>query len=169
MFKVTKIKEAMYFAIKMHSAHPYGKYPYIYHLDQVIYTLKGFGFTDEKYIIAAYLHDIIEDCGITYNDVKKKFGEEIADMVWAVSGFGINRKERTACVIPKIKVNHDALILKLGDRLSNLNSSLENNKGMANVYIREYDHFRTELYVPNTNAEPMWDEMERIIQKAISI
>ena len=84
-------------------------------------------------------------------------------MVWAVSGFGINRKERTACVMPKIKVNHDALILKLADRLSNLGSSLNNNKGMANTYVKEYDHFRSELYIPNTNAEPMWKELESTV------
>jgi (p)ppGpp synthase/HD superfamily hydrolase len=163
MFKVTKVKEAMYYAIQLHVAHSYGEYPYLYHLEQVIYTLKRFGFTEDKYIIAAYLHDTIEDCGITYNDVNKKFGKEIADMVWAVSGFGINRKERTACVMPKIKVNHDALILKLADRLSNLSSSLDNNKGMANTYVKEYDHFRSELYVPNTNAEPMWKELESTV------
>jgi (p)ppGpp synthase/HD superfamily hydrolase len=171
MLEVTKVKEAMYYAIKLHSAHSYGEYPYIYHLDQVIHVLSEFGFVDDKYVIAAYLHDTIEDCGITYNDVNKKFGKEIADIVWAVSGFGINRKERFECVVPKIRANEDALIIKLADRISNFSSSTKNKPSMAKMYAKEYDVFMKELYVPDrlfnpefiSVADPMWNRLSGLM------
>lgn len=164
MFELTKIKEAQYFAIKMHSAHSYGDYPYLYHLDQVIYFLRKFGFTSDKYIIAAYLHDIIEDCGITYNDVNKRYGKEIADMVWAVSGFGKTRKERFECVVPKINANDDSLKLKLADRIANITSSLKNKPHMADMYKKELPYFREKLYKPNVNIEPMWVYLEALVK-----
>jgi GTP pyrophosphokinase len=50
------------------------------HLDDVVDVLKRFGYSG-KYIIAGYLHDILEDTGLSYNDVKRHFDEEIAEMV----------------------------------------------------------------------------------------
>lgn len=45
--------------------------------DDVIDVLKRFGYSG-KYLVAGYLHDSIEDDGISYNDIKKHFGVEVA-------------------------------------------------------------------------------------------
>ena len=37
------------------------------------------------YILAAFLHDVVEDTEITHEDIVNEFGEEIADMVEGVT------------------------------------------------------------------------------------
>ena len=46
-------------------------------------------------MVATYGHDLIEDCRTSYNDVKEHLGQEVADIVYAVTNEkGKNRKER---------------------------------------------------------------------------
>lgn len=162
MLRVTKIKEAAYTAIRLHGMQTYGDgLPYYHHLEQVVDVLKEFGFTDDKFVIAGYLHDVLEDTAISYNDIKSQFGEEVAEIVYAVTDeLGRNRKERKAKTYPKIKANHDAIIVKLADRIANTRSSIKNKPNMAKMYVKELKGFRDALYVPNTEAEPLWNELE---------
>ena len=164
MKRLTKIKEAAYFAIWLHGMQKYDDKPYFYHLEQVVDVLNEFGFTDEKYIISGYLHDTLEDCAISYNDIKKDFGFEIAEIVYCVSDeSGRNRKERKEKTYPKIKSNADAIIVKLADRIANLNNSLKNNPSIAHMYTKEYGDFRKALYIENTEADGMWKYLDNLI------
>jgi len=44
---------------------------------------------------ACWGHDLIEDCRVSYNDVKDALGQEAADIIYAVTNEkGKNRKER---------------------------------------------------------------------------
>lgn len=164
MLRVTKQKEAAYLAISLHGTQTYDGYPYYYHLEQVVDVLIEFGFTEDKYIISAYLHDILEDTAISYNDIKKQFGEEVAEIVYAVTDeLGRNRKERKAKTYPKIKANPDAVIVKLADRIANTRNSIKNKPSMAKMYAKELQGFRDALYIPNTEAELLWKELEDIL------
>lgn len=40
---------------------------------------------DEPVLIAALLHDVLEDCRVDYEDIAGRFGGEVADMVAALS------------------------------------------------------------------------------------
>ena len=51
---------------------------YIVHPLNVAYILSDIN-ADAATICAAILHDTIEDCDVTYDDIVKKFGKEIAD------------------------------------------------------------------------------------------
>ena len=82
---------------------------------------------DTPLICAALLHDTIEDTNATYDDVKKNFGKDIADLVEGVSKVGqlqYQGNERHAESLRKffISVAQDlrVVILKLADRLHNL-------------------------------------------------
>ena len=83
---------------------------------------------DLETIVSAILHDLIEDTDITYNDIKKEFGKEIADIVDGVTKLDkINynsKEEAKADAIRKmvIAMSKDirVLILKLADRLHNI-------------------------------------------------
>lgn len=56
--------------------------PYIRHPERVADLLRTFGYYDRDDLIAvAYLHDVIEDCAITYPVLEAVFGDVVAFMV----------------------------------------------------------------------------------------
>ena len=61
--------------------------PYIIHPLNVAYILAGVGL-DEATICAALLHDVVEDTDATDADLRREFGEEVADMVAGVTKLG---------------------------------------------------------------------------------
>ena len=101
--------------------------PYITHPLHVAIYLSELSM-DLETIVSAILHDLIEDTDITYNDLKKEFGKEIADIVDGVTKLDkINynsKEEAKADAIRKmvIAMSKDirVLILKLADRLHNI-------------------------------------------------
>ena len=63
-----------------------GETPYDAHPARVAMIIAvHFGFTDEAILAAAYLHDVIEDSGTDYDDIREAFGEDVADYVAAMS------------------------------------------------------------------------------------
>ena len=58
--------------------------PYITHPLHVALYLCELNF-DKETIAAALLHDLIEDTDVSYEDLKKEFGEEVADIVDGVT------------------------------------------------------------------------------------
>ncbi|MCI5143160.1 MAG: bifunctional (p)ppGpp synthetase/guanosine-3',5'-bis(diphosphate) 3'-pyrophosphohydrolase, partial [Candidatus Electrothrix sp. ATG1] len=70
--------KARKFALKHHGEQKYGKHPYKVHLDAVAELVQKYG---ETAIIIAYLHDVVEDTEVNLDDIKKEFGELIADCV----------------------------------------------------------------------------------------
>lgn len=100
---------------------------YIVHPLNVAYILSDIN-ADASTICAAILHDTIEDCDVTYDDIVKKFGKEIADLVNGVTK--INKLKFT-CDNEAVIANHRKiivglsedvriLIIKLADRLHNM-------------------------------------------------
>ena len=101
--------------------------PYITHPLHVAIYLCELNF-DKETIAAALLHDLIEDTDISYEDLKKEFGEEVADIVDGVTKLDkikySSNEEAKADAIRKmvIAMSKDirVLILKLADRLHNI-------------------------------------------------
>lgn len=154
-------KEARMVAVKAHSNQSYDEiFPYEKHLDDVVDVLKRFGFSG-KFIVAGYLHDAIEDDGISYNDINRHFNKEVAEMVYCVTDeLGRNRKEKKEKTLPKTAGNPDAIILKLADRIANIEHG-----GKIDMYAKEYQEFTGALYL-NTPASgrPMWEHLDKLLQ-----
>ncbi len=93
MLRNQNVENAREYAIRHHGEQMFGEQPYYYHLDMVHAIVVKFEL-GEEYEIAAYLHDLLEDTPITKEELSKEFGNEIADMVFCVSGFGANRQEK---------------------------------------------------------------------------
>lgn len=141
----------------------YGALPYTHHLQDVERVLREFGENREVMLVAAWLHDVVEDTDVKVRDVEENFGEEVAQLVSAVTNEeGHNRKVRNALTYPKIRAaGPDATRLKLADRLANVRSGGSSLK----MYVKEYSEFKHALYVPTDKNGFMWDALDRILVK----
>lgn len=110
-----------------------------------------FGVYDTEVIMAALLHDAIEDCGYTKEKISRVFGENVGMLVDGVSiptGNFASREERMAVYHRKflaaVEKDVRALFIKLADRLHNLSTchSLSREAQVKNVM--ETDEF----YIP---------------------
>lgn len=154
--------------------------PYTAHLAEVESVLIRFGYNSESSItaqnllVAAWLHDILEDTTVTYEELMSSMGKEVADLVYAVTNeSGANRKERHLKTYPKIISHPDAIILKLADRIANTEASVNLSKNgsvhFLKMYKKEYTGFRNALYVPGVQ-ESMWQHLDLLllVQKNVS-
>lgn len=83
----------------------------------------------EEMIISGLLHDIIEDTKYTYDDIKNKFGQKIADNVLYLSENKDIKdfKSRKLEFINRLdsQLNNDLIIVEIADKLQNLLSDYE--------------------------------------------
>lgn len=166
LFTDKHIREARMVSIQAHGNQTYDEiYPYKKHLDDVVDVLRRFGYGG-KFLIAGYLHDIIEDTSLSYNKVKRVYGLEVAEMVYCVTDeLGRNREEKKRKTLPKTASNPDAIILKLGDRIANIEHG-----GKIDMYAKEFEQFKGALYL-NTpvDARPMWDHLEVLLGLNVAV
>lgn len=100
---------------------------YIYHPISVAYILAQIN-ADKETIGAALLHDVLEDCNITREEMTEKFGEEITKIVYGVTKINkLNFNDESEVLIANhrkiiVGLAEDVrvIILKLADRLNNL-------------------------------------------------
>lgn len=101
--------------------------PYIIHPVQVAKILYELGMDSES-MIAALLHDVVEDTELTKEDVKKEFGEDVAELVEGVTKLGkvplFTKEEQQAENVRKMlmAMSQDirVIIIKLADRIHNM-------------------------------------------------
>ena len=101
--------------------------PYILHPVSVAYILVGLGMDTES-IVAALLHDVVEDTDTTLEEIKKQFGSDIATLIDGVTKIGkipfSSREEQQAENIRKMLIamakDIRVIIIKLADRLHNM-------------------------------------------------
>jgi|ERR1051326_202603 (p)ppGpp synthase/HD superfamily hydrolase len=162
-------EKAKQFALKAHHGQKYGEHDYSFHLQQVVATAEEFGL-DEKMILACWLHDTMEDCGSTFEQLEKEFGKEVADMVFCVTDEpGKDRKERKLKTYPKIAANEKALCVKLCDRIANLAQTMKDRKtGILEMYLREHTDFRAKLYHNRQGPKTLllWEKLEKLVTEA---
>jgi (p)ppGpp synthase/HD superfamily hydrolase len=156
-----KLKSKVDWVLEQHSGtnHMYDKYlPYEFHLRMVVYVAQqnlelvpdrndGFRTFRESVVLAAWGHDLIEDCRVSYNDVKEKLGQEAADIVYAVTNEkGKNRKERAnEKYYEGIRNTPGAVFVKLCDRIANVQYSKMTGSRMFEMYKKENIDFMVSL------------------------
>lgn len=144
----------------------YGVLPYTHHLAAVEGVLREFGETRTELLVAAWLHDIVEDTDVKARDVEENFGEEVARLVTAVTSEpGPNRKTKVALTLPKTReAGPDAVRLKLADRIANV----ESGGAAKDMYVREYANFRHALRDENDKLNwKMWVRLDGTIDNII--
>lgn len=127
-YDLSKIISAYEFAAKAHANQfrSSGE-PYITHPLAVSFILLELGM-DTDTICAAMLHDVVEDTDVTLEEVKKRYGQDVAMLVDGVTKLGkiplFTKEEQQAENVRKIllAMSQDirVIIIKLCDRLHNM-------------------------------------------------
>jgi guanosine-3',5'-bis(diphosphate) 3'-pyrophosphohydrolase len=114
--------------------------PYIVHPLDVMSRLVRAGISDEILLAAAVLHDTIEDCGVSREQLVELFGEEVASVVAEVSDPpGISkRKAKELQVLKAPTMSQRAKFLKLADKTSNVADILVHPPGWKPESILGY-------------------------------
>ncbi len=117
-----KMNDAYHYLTLNLSETGHNSKPVLMHSIAVSMTLYHLGY-NEEIVISSILHDVIEDTDVCYEDVKSKFGENIADIVNAVS-FNPDIEDKilqTKEVYKRIgNQGYQALIVKCSDLFCNL-------------------------------------------------
>ena len=74
--------DAARFAVEAHAdmTRKGGGLPYILHPFEVA-TIAASMTSDEEVLAAALLHDVVEDAGVDFNELRERFGNRVADLV----------------------------------------------------------------------------------------
>lgn len=161
-------ERARMFATIAHGSQTYNdEVPYVFHLESVVKVLGRFGFDDSTLVCAAWLHDSIEDTRTSFNDISKRFGADVAELVYCVtSELGRNRDERNKKTYPKIRGNVMATSLKLADRIANVEYGYSTGSAMRVKYAKEFPGFNEGIRVYD-NEDPrvtlMWDYLSKLL------
>ena len=136
---------ARVFATAAHAAvgqlRKYTFEPYIVHPAEVVEILKTVDHTPEM-IAAAWLHDTVEDTGVTLELVRREFGDTVADLVGWLTDVSRpdhgNRAQRKAVDrAHTAQAPAEAQTIKLCDLISNTRSIVEHDEKFARTYLAE--------------------------------
>ena len=141
--ELEEIKKAYLFANEKHKGQKrISGENYIIHPLNVAYIL-GDIHADSKTIEAALLHDTIEDCDVTKEELEEKFGQEVAKLVESITKINkLNFSGDTDAMIANqrkilVGLTEDVrvIILKLADRLHNMRTlwALSEKRQKANA------------------------------------
>lgn len=130
------LQRAVLFAANAHSGQVRdgeNPLPYICHPLEVLSNLRYIGVvTDEALLAAAALHDVIEECAVTCDQIETEFGTQVRKFVEALTRVEPTQAERAGLTKDEIWQMRSNLLLeeirnmppevwpvKLSDRLSN--------------------------------------------------
>ena len=166
---VQKINEAYNFAEKCHRGQlrKTGD-PYIIHPVFTAIYLSNMKM-DWQTISAALMHDVIEDCGVTFEEIEELFGREVAGLVDGVTklptlkisskkaNFSLSNEISRAATIRKllISTSEDArvILIKLADRLHNM----ETLHALDEESILRISQETMEIFAPLAHRLGIWD------------
>lgn len=140
---MSRLLHAITFAEQAHrgQTRKYTNEPYIVHPLEVASIVSTV--TDsEDTIIAALLHDVVEDCGVDRMQIAKMFGTRVGKMVSDVTDIADpmdgNREKRKA--IDRMHIADgwpESKTIKLADMISNTRSITQHDPKFAKVYMAE--------------------------------
>ena len=160
--------DAYDFVNERHAGQMYGAKDYVQgHLFEVAHLLQRSGFTSREVVVAGWCHDVVEDTKTTLDEVRERFGDEVARLVWAVTNEpGKNRKERALATYPKIRAaGRDAVAVKLCDRVVNVEACWKSQDAKLFMYRKEYADFRLALRreEDGTLVMALWDRLDKLL------
>lgn len=118
--------------------------PYITHLAAVAWLVSDYT-KDENTVIAAWLHDVLEDTAYTAAELEEDFGEAVRRIVESVSepsgpgGRKPSWQERKAAYLEQLKTGPEAaLIIAAADKIHNMRSIVEEYHDDHAGFMRDF-------------------------------
>ncbi len=180
-----RLQKAIDIAAKYHEGQKRkgGALPYIVHPFSVAWILSEYT-DDEDTIIGGLLHDLFEDTPYTEEEMRRDFGDRVADMVFTVTddrkygeSFAEKKKkwkERAERYLKHLKQGEEAAVLiSAADKLQNLRSFLEGYEKYGEKFIQQFsgsfeniiifDHQCLAIYQLRLQS-PIVKEMEKVMK-----
>lgn len=164
------VEKARVFATAAHAAvaqlRKYTNEPYIVHPAEVVSIVSMTEGVTAEMLAAAWLHDVVEDTGVTIETIRSIFGEEIAELVgWLTD---VSRPEQgnraTRKAIDRAHTamaSAEAQTIKLADLISNCTSIVEHDADFAKTYLEEK---RLLLEVLTKGNKELWVRASEIVK-----
>ncbi|CAB4241556.1 HD/PDEase domain containing protein [uncultured Caudovirales phage] len=139
------VERARVFATAAHAAvgqmRKYTFEPYIVHPAEVASIVATVPHTEEM-LAAAWLHDTVEDTGVTIETIRAEFGEKVAELVGWLTDVSRpehgNRAHRKALDrAHTAAAPAEAQTIKLADLIANTRSIMEHDEAFARTYLEE--------------------------------
>jgi (p)ppGpp synthase/HD superfamily hydrolase len=140
-----RTQPALTYATAAHAAigqrRKYTDQPYIVHPIRVADIVDKFGGTDEM-IMAAYLHDVVEDTAVSIADILDMFGTDVARIVDGLTDVSVpedgNRAVRKAIDrVHSADASYEAQFVKCADMIDNASDIGDNDPSFNVVYRKE--------------------------------
>ncbi len=149
--------------------------PYINHPIELAILLKHEGISDPVTLCAALLHDTVEDTETTEDELRREFGDKIAEVVLEVTDDkSLEKHERKQRQIDHAHVlSKDARAVKLADKICNLRDMVKSPPaGWSWHRRREYFEWAKAvidgLRGPHPHLEAVFDEVYRDGMRALA-
>jgi len=159
------LSAAYHLALKMHSGQKrQSGEPYLIHPLEVAHILADMT-TDRTCLITGILHDLVEDTGVTIDQIRKQFGDDVAACVDGVTKLAklkfYSREERQAESVRKMLLamvkDIRVVLVKLADRLHNMRTlsalSVERQERIAQETLEIYAPIAHRLGMGKVRAE----------------
>lgn len=126
--------------------------PFVSHPIRIANALVSLGVEDEKILIVAILHDILEDTDITREELLDVFKE---DIVTSIELLTKQEGMTNDCYYENIYLNPIASIVKIADRCHNVSTMYFFDENKIKMYIDETEKYIIPLcsYVSNKYPE----------------
>lgn len=177
--------KALAFAIEKHDGQKrkYTGEPYIVHPIGVAQLVEQHGRLHNlsskrlnNMIAAAFLHDVVEDCGVTFEQIYDKFGPRIRDLVFwltdptkglSYGSSNYNRKVRKNIAHQFLaEADGDALFVKACDIIHNGKTIFLNDKGFGPVFLEEVMSLYARVKDKLSNYPSLREDWESLPEKA---
>lgn len=139
------VTQAMIFAAQKHdgAVRKASRIPYIVHPMEAAAIAASIT-DDQEILAAAVLHDVMEDCGVSYGELHARFGKRVADLVfedsnnqgvYASASWNVRKRE---AVRKLASASREMRLLTLADKLSNI-------RAIYRDYVRDGDAMFTKF------------------------
>jgi (p)ppGpp synthase/HD superfamily hydrolase len=120
--------------------------------------------TPETAVIAALLHDVVEDTPVTIQEILSRFGPEVADLVTALSepdkkAPWEDRKAHTIDYLEK-KATDDVLLVALADKLDNIRAVREGLESDGETFWERFNR-------PRAKQKWYYERLEQAFSKSV--